>query len=140
MPDAPAGRAGSRTVAGPGAAPVPVPRLLCDVQALAAAGAPSAGARWKLAEPGRQLDANLVHLPAGGRVDTHAEPDLDVLFLVVAGHGRMDTDDSPIELADGALCWLPHGSTRRITAGADGLSYVTVHRRRPGMRIQSRPR
>jgi hypothetical protein len=34
------------------------------------------------------------------------------------------------------LLWLPHGSTRSITAGPQGLAYVTVHRRRPGMQIR----
>jgi quercetin dioxygenase-like cupin family protein len=112
---------------------------LCDVQALAALQDAPAGALWRLAESGRQLDANVVHLPAGGRVGTHAEPDLDVLLLVVAGDGTMDTVEGPMALAGGALCWLPHGSTRSVSAGAGGLTYVTVHRRRPGMQIRSRP-
>ena len=32
--------------------------------------------------------------------------------------------------------WLPHNSARSITAGRDGLTYLTVHRRRPGMQIR----
>jgi hypothetical protein len=36
------------------------------------------------------------------------------------------------------VVWLPHGSTRGVTAGADGLAYLTVHRRRPGMQIRRR--
>ncbi|MDQ1014263.1 hypothetical protein [Streptomyces afghaniensis] len=94
---------------------------------------------WKLTESGRQLDANLVHLPAHQCVETHAEPDLDVLLLVVAGHGILGTSDRTEPLTGGALFWLPRGSTRRLTAGADGLSYLTVHRRRPGMQIRPRP-
>jgi quercetin dioxygenase-like cupin family protein len=117
----------------------PTPSLLCDVHALAGADPARAGAVWKLTESGRQLDANLVHLPAGEGVRTHAEPDLDVLLLVVAGDGAMDTAEGPMALAGGALCWLPHGSTRSVSAGADGLTYVTVHRRRPGMQIRPRP-
>ncbi len=121
-----------------GSAPAPAPRLLCDIHALARADPATAGAVWKLTESGRQLDANLVHLPAHQRVETHAEPDLDVLLLVVAGHGILGSDDRTEPLTGGALFWLPHGSTRRIAAGADGLSYLTVHRRRPGMQIRSR--
>lgn len=113
----------------------PVPRLLCDTRALTALDPASAGAVWKLAEPGRQLDANLIHLPAGQRVDTHTEPDLDVLLLVMAGDGMLDGAQGPQPLAEGALLWLPHGSTRSLSAGDRGLSYMTVHRRRPGMRI-----
>ncbi|MDQ0687384.1 quercetin dioxygenase-like cupin family protein [Streptomyces achromogenes] len=120
-------------------APAPTPRQLCDIHALAGADPASAGALWKLTESGRQLDANLVHLPAHQCVETHAEPDLDVLVLVVAGHGILGTGDRNEPLTGGALFWLPHGSTRRITASADGVSYLTVHRRRPGMQIRPRP-
>jgi hypothetical protein len=81
-------------------------------------------------------DANLVHLPAHQCVETHAEPDLDVLLLIVAGHGILGTSEWTEPLTAGALFWLPHGSTRRITASADGLSYLTVHRRRPGTQIR----
>jgi hypothetical protein len=48
----------------------------------------------------------------------------------------MDTPEGMLPLAEGVLLWLPHGSTRSITAGPQGLAYVTVHRRRPGMQIR----
>lgn len=135
------GETPTTAIAGPAhdPAPTPVPRLLCDVQALTELEQTSGGALWKLAESGRQLDANLIHLPAGEHVETHAEPDLDVLLLVVSGHGSMHATNGTIQLAGGALCWLPHGSTRRISASGDGLTYITVHRRRPGMQISRRP-
>lgn len=123
----------------PQATSEPTPRRLCDVQALAGADPAHAGALWKLAEPGRQLDANVVHLPTGQRVETHAEPDLDVLLLVVSGGGVLETPAHAEPLAPGALFWLPHGSTRSLTAGEGGLSYLTVHRRRPGMQIGPPP-
>lgn len=119
--------------------PTPVPRLLCDdARELAARPAAPAGVLWKLAESGRQLDANVVRLPPGGTVDTHAEPDLDVLVFVVSGDGTVHGEDGPQPLSAGALMWLPHGSRRSLAAGADGLSYLTVHRRRPGMQIGRR--
>jgi quercetin dioxygenase-like cupin family protein len=119
--------------------PAPVPRLLCDdARELAARPAAPAGVLWKLAESGRQLDANVVRLPPGGAVDPHAEPDLDVLVFVVSGDGTVDGEDGPQALTAGAVLWLPHGSRRSLAAGADGLSYLTVHRRRPGMRIGRR--
>ncbi|MFJ9603756.1 hypothetical protein [Streptomyces althioticus] len=117
----------------------PLPRILCDTAALAAAaGDGSAGALWRLAESGRQLDANVVHLPPGHRVDTHREPDLDVLLLVLAGDGTLTAPDGDHPLPAGTLTWLPHGSTRSLTAGPDGLTYLTTHRRRPGMTIRTR--
>ncbi|WP_042380484.1 cupin domain-containing protein [Streptacidiphilus melanogenes] len=119
----------------------PVPGLLCDVLALASAPDTAAtGALWKLAESGRQLDANLIHLQAGRQVGTHTEPDLDVLLLVVSGSGTLTSPEGDRQLTAGSLYWLPHGSTRSLTAGDGGLSYLTVHRRRPGMQIRSRPR
>ena len=117
----------------------PMVRILADVHALVDDSVVPAGARWTLAEPGRQLDANLIHLPPGQRIDTHTERDLDIVLVVVAGGGTVGTPDGPRPLADGNLVWLPHGSTRNITAGKDGLSYLTVHRRRPGLQIRTRP-
>jgi quercetin dioxygenase-like cupin family protein len=115
--------------------------LLCDVNVLGAADpdAAASGAVWKLAESGRQLDSNLVRLPAGRQVGTHTEPDLDVLVLVVSGGGTLTSPEGRQQLTAGSLYWLPHGSTRAVTAGEDGLAYLTVHRRRPGMQIRSRP-
>ncbi|MFF8103176.1 AraC family ligand binding domain-containing protein [Streptomyces sp. NPDC014986] len=117
---------------------VPLPRILYDTAAPAAPGGPAAGALWRLAEPGRQLDANVVRLPPGHRVDTHREPDLDVLLLVLGGTGVLTAADGTHSLPAGTLTWLPHGSTRSLAAGPEGMSYLTVHRRRPGMRIQRR--
>jgi quercetin dioxygenase-like cupin family protein len=115
----------------------PVPLRLCDTRALTALPGERTGALWKLAEDGRQLDANLVHLPGHHCIETHTEPDLDVLLLVAAGDGTLHSPQGmETALAEGVLCWLPHGSTRKITAGAEGLSYLTVHRRRPGMQVK----
>lgn len=121
-----------RSAAGP-----PLPGVLCDIAELLSAGGDApAGALWKLAEPGRQLDANVVRIPAAGRVDTHTEPDLDVLLLVLDGAAVLVRTDGERPLRAGVLTWLPHGSTRGVVAGPDGVTYLTVHRRRPGMRIQ----
>ncbi|GAA2242730.1 hypothetical protein GCM10010430_25410 [Kitasatospora cystarginea] len=117
-----------------------VPRLLADLTECVAAASPDQrGALWRLAEPGRQLDANLVRLPADGAVEEHAEPDLDVLLLVVEGSGTLYSEGRPQPLTPGALAWLPHGSRRALHASSRGLAWLTVHRRRPGMTIRSAP-
>lgn len=95
---------------------------------------------WKLAEAGRQLDANLIHLPPRQRVDTHTEPDLDVLLLAVSGDGTLGGPGGPQPLTEGTLLWLARGSTRNLTAGEAGLCYLTVHQRRPGLQIRHRNR
>lgn len=124
----------------PGAAGTPLPRILGNTGSLAAAEPEATGALWRLAEPGRQLDANLVRVPPRGSIDAHAEPDLDVLLLVVSGDGTLGSAAGPHRVEPGSLVWLPHGSVRSVTAGEGGLAYVTVHRRRPGMRIQGTSR
>jgi quercetin dioxygenase-like cupin family protein len=114
-----------------------VPQLLCNVAEVAAQ--PGEGALWRLAFEQRHLDANVVRLRAGKRIDTHTGPDLDVLMLAVEGSGEVVTDDAAVPLAAGALIWLPRRSRRSIVAGPDGLAYLTVHPRRPGLRIGGRP-
>jgi quercetin dioxygenase-like cupin family protein len=116
-------------------------RVLCDTRALAESPPLPGGVLWKLAESGRQLDANVVRLAPGDRITAHTETQLDVMLLVVSGDGVLGAGpaDEPRPLAEGALAWLPHGAPRSITAGEAGLTYVTVHQRRPGMRIGSRP-
>lgn len=115
----------------------PTARLLADLdRCLDQAAGDQRGALWRLAEPARQLDANLIRLPPGAEVPVHMEPDVDVLLLAVGGHGVLHTDTGPVELSTHTLAWLPHGSRRSITAGPDGLAYVTVHRARTGLRIR----
>lgn len=117
------------------------PRLLAEIDRLLdAAGAADhasepAGALWRLAEDERQLDANVIRLPAQQRIEVHREPDVDVLLVVLAGDGTVHTDGGALALAPHALLWLPHGSQRAIEAGSRGLAYLTVHRKRTGMRI-----
>lgn len=112
-------------------------RLLADLdRCLDDAAEGRRGALWRLAEPARQLDANLIRLPPGSEVPVHMEPDVDVLLLAVSGHGTLHTDTGPVALSAHSLAWLPHGSRRSLTAGPDGLAYVTVHRARTGMQIR----
>ncbi|MFF4798950.1 hypothetical protein ACFY1U_11130 [Streptomyces sp. NPDC001351] len=118
-----------------------MPRILCDTDALTATASSEGAVLWKLTESGRQLDANVVRLTPGRHIAPHAEPNLDVLVLVVAGDGVLGAgpQDEPQSLTTGTLLWLPHGSTRSITAGDDGLAYLTVHRRRTGLQIGQAP-
>ncbi|WP_327299243.1 MULTISPECIES: hypothetical protein [unclassified Streptomyces] len=95
------------------------------------------GALWRLAEPERQLDSNVIRLTPDAEVAGHVEPDLDVLVCVVGGGGQLETAGGRQQLAPGAVIWLPHGVRRSLAAGPDGLCYLTVHRRRPGLSIAS---
>jgi quercetin dioxygenase-like cupin family protein len=107
-------------------------RVVADASGVLAA---APGIVWRHDAPGRQLDANLVHLAAGREVAVHAEADLDVLLVVVAGTGTLRGDGPDALLAPGCVVWLPRGTRRGLAASDEGLAYVTTHRRRPGMTI-----
>lgn len=117
------------------------PRVLADTAAIAArTGAEDErGAVWRLAEAERHLDANVIALPPRGRIEPHDGPAEDVLWHVLAGAGTLETDGEPVELRAGAIVWLPRGSRRAVTAGEQGLRYLSVHRRNGGLGIGARP-
>src|SRR5690606_35300577 len=114
----------------------PLPRILTDTAALAALDDAPGGALWRLAEPGRHLAASALRRPPGRRVAARRRPGLDRLLLVLPGRGTLTAPDGTHVLTRGTLTWLPPGSTRALAADDAGLTYLTVHRRRPGMRIQ----
>ncbi|WP_329464008.1 hypothetical protein [Streptomyces sp. NBC_01431] len=105
---------------------------------LAAADEGQSGALWRLTQESRQLDANLVRLPADASVPGHVEAELDVLLVVVDGAGHLDDGVSLQELEPGVVAWLPKAAPRGLRAGPRGLAYLTVHRRRPGLTIGGR--
>ncbi|WP_405977249.1 hypothetical protein [Streptomyces sp. NBC_00158] len=110
--------------------------ILTDLDAvIAEAPADATGALWRLTGTGRGLDSNLIRLPPGTVIAEHAEPALDVLLVVVEGGGRIDTEDGPHRLRPHTACWLARGARRSLTAGPQGLTYLTVHTRRPGLGI-----
>lgn len=136
MTDAASGEAGTAPESD-GAAP---PRILADSTALArAVGDPKErGAVWRLEEAERHLDANVIALPAGERIDEHVGPEEDVLLHVIAGFGTLRSGDDELALTAGAVVWLPRRSHRAVTAGPDGLRYLSVHRRKPGLQVGRR--
>lgn len=92
------------------------------------------GAVWSLPHGG-DLDANLVHLPAAASIDEHVNEVLDVLVVVHAGEGELTIGGERHRLRAGVLALVPRGAARSITATANGLTYLSVHRRRDALRI-----
>ena len=116
-----------------------LPRILYDTGALVTheGGGDMSGAVWKLEMSQRQLDANVIHLQPNGQIESHTGPDLDGLMHVLAGSGQLVHELDSLRLDPGSLIWLPRRSQRSITAGAGGLTYLTVNPRRPALSIDA---
>jgi quercetin dioxygenase-like cupin family protein len=96
------------------------------------------GSVWQLDPAARDLDANVIALPAGGSIEGHVGPDLDVLIHVLEGSGTLGTESESVGLDVGSIVWLPKRSWRRFEAGSQGLRYFSVHHRKPGLSISMR--
>jgi quercetin dioxygenase-like cupin family protein len=81
------------------------------------------------------LNATLLAWPPGHEVVEHVNAELDVLLVVLDGAGAAIVDGAEQALAAGIALLVPKGSRRSIRAGADGLRYLSVHRRRPPLQI-----
>ena len=112
----------------------PQPRILGDTSDLEV-GPGTAGAVWRLQPSPRDLDANIIHLPAGDGIGSHVGPDVDVLLLVLEGDGSLTTETEVLELHAGAIVWLPRRSRRQFLAGSSGLRYFSVHQHRQALAL-----
>lgn len=119
--------------------PDDAPRVLANTADLPAHDDAASGAVWKLTMGTRDLDSNIIALPAGGTIEEHLGPDLDVLLHVISGGGVLATDAGDVVLSPGDLVWLPRRTRRKFTAGADGLRYLSVHQRKQGLGLSPRP-
>ena len=93
----------------------------------------SGGVGWAFA--GEDLNANVVVLGVGAAIAEHRNTEVDVLVVVLAGSGTLTVDGVAHQLRRGVVAHLPKGTNRRVHAAGDGLRYLTVHRRRPGLTI-----
>ncbi len=93
-----------------------------------AAAPGGAGPLWGMQSD--ELNATLLAWPPGGGVAEHVNDHLEVLLVILGGSARVTLDGAEHELATGNLLLLPRGCTRAITAGGDGVRYLSVHRRR----------
>lgn len=117
-----------------------LPRVVAETtDLLAAAGASTGGSIWQLEPGARDLDSNIIALPAGDEIGLHIGPDLDVLVLVLQGSGQLHTELDVVELQQGTLVWLPRNAQRRFVAGSEGIQYLTVHHRKPTLNITAKP-
>jgi quercetin dioxygenase-like cupin family protein len=99
---------------------------------------PGRGTVWSIASA--DLNATVLAWPAGEGVADHTNRERDVLLVVVGGGGTLVIDGRSHALRAPELVLIPRGASRGITAGADGLRYVSVHLRRRGLvELRRRP-
>src|SRR5699024_5027428 len=95
-----------------------LPRVVADTNELTTKSAADArGSVWQLEPGARDLDSNIIVLPAHEEIGQHVGPDLDVLILVLQGSGELQTEPDVIPLQQGSLLWLPRKSQRGFIAG-----------------------
>lgn len=117
----------------------PLPRVIGSTIVADLIEEHEAGAVWRIPVADRDLDSNVVHLAPGKSIGEHAGADLGVLIHVVAGSGVLGTEVGEVLLEAGQIVWLPPRSRRSFTGGDDGLTYLTVHRRREGLTLDIAP-
>ena len=100
-------------------------------------GSSGVGPLWGMASS--DLNATLLAWPPGHEVAEHVNGELDVLVIVLDGYGSAIIDGETHDLTAGSALLIPRGARRRITAAEPGLRYLSVHRRRGPLQIQTAP-
>lgn len=108
--------------------------LVVDLGAIPISGV--GGAVWSLPHGG-DLDANLVRVAPGGAIAEHVNDEVDVLVFVQSGSGALRVDGQTHALRGDVLALVPRGASRSITAGPQGVTYLSVHVRRGPLRIRA---
>ena len=96
------------------------------------------GVLWSLPHGG-DLDANLVHLHPDHAIGEHVNGDVDVVMSVTAGSAELVIDGAAHSIRCGAFALVPRGTRRSVRAGADGVTYVSIHRRRDPLGVGPKP-
>jgi hypothetical protein len=98
------------------------------------ADVPRGGPVWGAAS--EDLNATPLAWGAGDGPTEHVNAERDVLIFVADGLATITVDGDERELAAGAALIIGKGRWQRITAGAGGVRYLSVHLRRPPLEIQ----
>jgi quercetin dioxygenase-like cupin family protein len=96
-------------------------------------GGTGTGLLWGMASS--DLNATLLAWPPGHELVEDANSELDVLLIVLEGGGVATVDEQEHALVPGSALLVQKGSSRAIRAGAEGVRYISVHRRRAPLQI-----
>ena len=77
---------------------------------------------------------------AGAGPPEHVNGERDVLVVVLAGSATVSADGDEHELAVGEATIIAKGRRRKISAGRNGVRYLSVHRRRAPLLISPAPK
>jgi quercetin dioxygenase-like cupin family protein len=94
------------------------------------------GVVWSVSPAG--FHANLVVLDPGGSIAAHRNEDVDVLLVVVEGHGSVGIDGAAVGVSPTTALLVPAGAIRSIDAGSEGLRYLSIHAERGRLSIAPR--
>jgi len=98
---------------------------------------PGSGPVWGAAS--EDLNATLLSWTAGGGPPEHVNEERDVLVVVLEGSAILRIDGTERLLERGETAIIAKGEARKLTAGREGVRYLSVHRRRPPLQIGSAP-
>jgi len=101
-------------------------------------GGTGTGPLWGMASS--DLNATLLAWPPRHQLVEDTNTELDVLLIVLEGSGVAKVDEQEHALVAGSALLVEKGSSRTVRAGADGIRYVSVHRRRGPLQITDRPK
>jgi quercetin dioxygenase-like cupin family protein len=91
------------------------------------------GPLWGMASD--DLNATLLAWRPGGGTPDHVNEERDVLVVVLGGSGSVTIDGSTTGVTAQQAVLVPKGASRAISAGPDGIRYLTVHLRRHGLQL-----
>lgn len=111
-----------------------IERLLPELQLLRAADTTGRnGPIWGIES--EELNATVLAWAAGQRTPEHINDERDVLVVVLEGSAEIVIGERRSSLRSGDAVIVPKGTSRQVTAGRDGVRYLSVHRRRGPLQI-----
>jgi mannose-6-phosphate isomerase-like protein (cupin superfamily) len=79
------------------------------------------------------LDATVLSWEHGRGVAWSVNNELDVAMVVLEGEGEARIGGEVVHLKPGVTILIPKGAHRSVITTSQRLTYVSIHRRRPGL-------